>query len=273
MTKSPLMVKAAPVEKKAVIICTVGCRGSNCRRCGYNAWKTLTNPAFRGVNSSWITDDIVNMQRPSDAMIEDSDCNLLEQFNQSGITALFNLQQSGEHPFCGPGILPNGFSYTPEKFMAAGINHFNFNWKDLTCPKIDYACAIVDIALKEIANGGKVAIHCHAGMGRTGLIAACIMIAQRAGTLSALDAVAHVREKRPGSIQTIHQKAFVSTFEKEWPLYQSRQLSPRRGKDYTIAWNEAVLDTPSISKINSNSIIDTHTIDGSATLLSDPISE
>ena len=54
---------------------------------------------------------------------------------RKGVTAVFNLQEPGEHPYCGDGIdLKHGFSYTPENLMKNGISYFNFYWKDLTNP-------------------------------------------------------------------------------------------------------------------------------------------
>jgi protein tyrosine phosphatase domain-containing protein 1 len=61
-------------------------------------------------------------------------------------------------------------------------------------------------------EGRKVAVHCHAGLGRTGLAIACFLIASgQAG--SAAQAVAMVRAARPGSLQTAGQVLFVSIFE------------------------------------------------------------
>ena len=34
--------------------------------------------------------------------------------------AVFCLQEPGEHPYCGDGVGPSGFSYDPDEFMHKG---------------------------------------------------------------------------------------------------------------------------------------------------------
>lgn len=50
------------------------------------------------------------------------------------IAAIFNLEEPGEHPDCGDGLVSDkiGFSYNPDEFNNAGIAYFNHHWKDLT---------------------------------------------------------------------------------------------------------------------------------------------
>lgn len=60
-------------------------------------------------------------------------------------------------------------------------------------------------------EGRRIAVHCHAGLGRTGLSIACFMVF--AGTHNAAAAVKEVRKYRRGSVQTSRQVQFVSIFE------------------------------------------------------------
>ena len=55
--------------------------------------------------------------------------------------------------------------------------------------------------------GHHVAIHCHAGIGRTGMFAACL--AKRVLGLSGSEAIEWVRRLIPGAVETTEQEQFV----------------------------------------------------------------
>ena len=55
--------------------------------------------------------------------------------------------------------------------------------------------------------GHNVAIHCHAGIGRTGMFAACL--AKRVLGLSGSEAIEWVRRLIPGAVETTEQEQFV----------------------------------------------------------------
>ena len=64
--------------------------------------------------------------------------------------------------------------------------------------------------IKEVLKpSNSVLIHCHAGLGRTGLLAATFLVSMG---LPAESAIKTIRETRPGSIETIEQERYV----KEW---------------------------------------------------------
>ena len=64
--------------------------------------------------------------------------------------------------------------------------------------------------IKEVLKSDKsVLIHCHAGLGRTGLLAATFLVSMG---LTADSAIKTIRETRPGSIETTEQERYV----KEW---------------------------------------------------------
>ena len=110
-----------PFEHKESVRC-VFCRGPRCRRCGKDAYLSCKSPVIEYIHSSWITDDILAMQRPADEHFVNH--KFVEQLKEKGIVAVFNLQEPGEHHRCGFGIKSSGFSYFPEKLMAAGSKFF-----------------------------------------------------------------------------------------------------------------------------------------------------
>ena len=73
-----------------------------------------------GLHSECVADLLVGSQRPSDRLIAEYD--ILQQFKDKNVKAIINLEEPGEHPYCGDGIIPRtGFAYTPEKLMNAGV--------------------------------------------------------------------------------------------------------------------------------------------------------
>jgi len=82
--------------------------------------------------------------------------------------------------------------------------------KDYSGTDIQLLALVVDAAL-ELAKAGKnVAIHCHAGLGRTGLFAACL--ARRQLGLDAEEAIQWIRELVPGSIESDEQERVIRKF-------------------------------------------------------------
>lgn len=84
---------------------------------------------------------------------------------------------------------------------------------------------VVERLLEEVGAGRSAVVHCWAGLGRTGTVAACVLVARgrRAG-----EAIGAVRAVRPGAVQTLEQEAFVAEFEADWLARQARQAARRR---------------------------------------------
>ena len=148
------------------------------------------------------------MQRPSTRL--NNEYGLVKQFRDADITAVFNLQCFGEHASCGDGISSTGFSYNPLEFVNKNIAYYNFGWPDMGTPRIPLMLNIVTAMAYHLDNGGKIAVHCHAGLGRTGLAIACYLVLNQ--NITPGNAVLMVRGKRPGSVQTQSQTMFVTQF-------------------------------------------------------------
>ena len=65
---------------------------------------------------------------------------------------------------------------------------------------------------KELEVGGRVAVHCWMGRGRTGTILAAFLMKQQG--LSASEGVKLIRKMRPGSVEGKEQEECLESFEK-----------------------------------------------------------
>lgn len=116
----------ASFDRKESLRCTF-CGGSECPKCGLNAYKRVATPAINLLHSHWVTDEIAAMQRPNEKSLKNG---ALQDMVNKRVTAVFNLTEPGEHPFCGCGNLSSsGFPYLPETLMSVGskpcINSFS----------------------------------------------------------------------------------------------------------------------------------------------------
>jgi hypothetical protein len=163
-----------------------------------------------GLHSSWVTEQILAMARPWQVNLEAGAAAQLRDLN---VGMVLNLQEMGEHAHCGPGNLSStGFSYDPETIMQAGIGFYLMSWPDMATPRLDWIIKIVQVMhhVCEVQRL-RVAVHCHAGLGRTGLAIACYLV--YSGGYSPKAAVEKTREGRPGALQTSAQVIFVYVFE------------------------------------------------------------
>ena len=197
---------SSSIDSKGSVLCFF-CGGASCPYENYQF--QINGNAIQGLHSSWILPSVLAMQRPSSRLIKMF--SIIEQFKMKEIGAVVNLQECGEHALCGDGITESGFSYRPEEFMDHGIFFYNFGWLDLAKPTRELMLRIVQVLrFTVVEQGKKVAVHCHAGLGRTGLAIACFLI--YAYHYSAADAVGLVRKQRPGSVQTDAQYLFCEEF-------------------------------------------------------------
>jgi atypical dual specificity phosphatase len=93
--------------------------------------------------------------------------------------------------------------------QAHGITVLHLPIPDFTAPTQQQIVQFVAAASSMIANGGAVAVQCSAGMGRTGTMLACYFVSDG---MAADQAIAHVRELRPGSVETEAQVQAVRDY-------------------------------------------------------------
>jgi len=93
---------------------------------------------------------------------------------------------------------------------ALGVAWLHHPIPDMEPPASPEAAASLVARLADHLESGRTAVvHCLAGLGRTGTVAACLLVTRGR---AAEEAIAAVRALRPGSIQTRAQADFVEAF-------------------------------------------------------------
>jgi atypical dual specificity phosphatase len=132
------------------------------------------------VNFSWLVDGrVAGMARPVPA-----DAGWLRE---QGVTAVLSLTERFPPPM-------------------EGLEVRHLPVRDMESPTLEQIRDAVAYMRAVVAAGGCVVAHCGAGMGRTGTILAAYLVGEG---FPPERAIAEVRERRPGSIETLDQEETV----------------------------------------------------------------
>ena len=121
----------------------------------------------------------------------------LQELQENGINAIVTLT---EYP------LPQ------QQLTAAGFDYLHLPIQDLTPPSLEQIYTFNRYIADKHRKKTAVAVHCAAGMGRTGTMLACYLV--YIGE-TAEDAIDSIRSIRPGSIETRDQEEIIYKFYKE----------------------------------------------------------
>ncbi|MFX1577023.1 MAG: dual specificity protein phosphatase family protein [Promethearchaeota archaeon] len=91
-----------------------------------------------------------------------------------------------------------------------GLEYHYFPILPYGTPSLKQINEFVDLVNTNRAKNRPIAIHCYMGWGRTGTLLAAYLISEGMGTD---EAIAEVRDKRPGSIETFGQEQILHMFE------------------------------------------------------------
>lgn len=140
------------------------------------------------------------MPRPSADWLADD----MEYFSELGINELVSLLEPQEASYL-------GLETEGEACRDKGLAFTNFPIPDRGLPTTVYFKQLVEDVYSRLAEGSNIAIHCRAGIGRTGVLA-CSLIMRNG--LPARDAIDLVSEARGFPIpDTAEQYDFIMEFQ------------------------------------------------------------
>ena len=93
------------------------------------------------------------------------------------------------------------------------LRNIHFPIYDREAPSITQAYMVSKRIQRAMDQGERIAVHCKAGIGRTGTILACWMIHQ--GGVGAQGAIERLRSIRPSYVQSREQEEFLYAFEQD----------------------------------------------------------
>eukprot|EP00293_Proteomonas_sulcata_P005833 CAMPEP_0184322088 /NCGR_PEP_ID=MMETSP1049-20130417/122785_1 /TAXON_ID=77928 /ORGANISM="Proteomonas sulcata, Strain CCMP704" /LENGTH=323 /DNA_ID=CAMNT_0026643111 /DNA_START=52 /DNA_END=1023 /DNA_ORIENTATION=- len=131
-------------------------------------------------------------QRLTQGLFSHTPRDYVEVFRHHGVTAIVRL---------------NSKEYDRNEFLRCGFNHHDLFFEDCTTPSDAIVNKFMDVSAKE---KGVLAVHCLAGLGRTGTLIALWMMREYGFT--AMEVIGYLRIIRPGSIIGPQQQYLRSVY-------------------------------------------------------------
>lgn len=137
----------------------------------------------------------------------------VEELQSQGVQEIFVFCTRGElNKYRVPSLL--------EVYQQHGFNVHHVPIPDGNAPEFGQCCQILDALQHSLNDNRRTLIHCYGGLGRSALIAACLLL-QLSYTMTANKAIEILREHRGGgAIQTVKQYNFLHEFRERYATYQ-----------------------------------------------------
>ncbi|KAM8917032.1 cyclin-dependent kinase inhibitor 3 isoform 1-T3 [Spinachia spinachia] len=137
----------------------------------------------------------------------------VEELHNQGVQEVFIFCTRGElSKYRVPSLL--------EVYRQRGFTVHHTPFPDGDAPELEQCCQILEELQVSLQNNRRTVIHCYGGLGRSGLIAACLLL-QLSLTMTANKAIEILREHRGGgAIQTVKQYNFLHEFREKYTTFQ-----------------------------------------------------
>ncbi|KAK0206098.1 tyrosine protein phosphatase [Desarmillaria ectypa] len=131
--------------------------------------------------------------------------------------------------------------YDRDTFLDRGVDHMELYFDDGTNPTDEIVRTFIDTADRIIESGGVVAVHCKAGLGRTGTLIGAYLIWKYGFTAN--EVIAFMRIVRPGSVVGPQQQ-FMYLKQLEWSKWAAVDEIQRQQRTSAIPAEPAPMVTP-----------------------------
>ena len=119
-----------------------------------------------------------------------------------GAVALITLMESRELDLL-------GVSGLGDAVLAQGMGWYHLPVQDVSVPDVAFEVQWADasrVLRSQLLAGQSIVVHCRGGLGRTGIVAARLLIELGEKPVTALE---RVRAARPGAVETAEQEEYV----------------------------------------------------------------